>query len=281
MYNLKDKIIFTIWYLIRQKTFTYIAIWLITLIMWYIWIQNYISYKISVAEHDIKVRLFIDSKVSELKPLETQEQELKLKIDPLKSCIEWAKKTLWTTEIYDCNKQNVLIPKANADDDIIPSVLKKSKDDITMERICTYATINWKVSPLCNNQTLYDKLKWISEKKWVDFYLMLWIAQAESHIGANYAPWCWPEYNNLWGIKWKKLDDWTNVKDQPIPDKNWCWLYKFASIEDYWTSKANSLKIGYIDKWATTPEQISKYYVRWDWIVKTSWSNRVRIFYEF
>ena len=68
---------------------------------------------------------------------------------------------------------------------------------------------------------------------------------AESTIGKHYAKGCNASYNNWGGIKWKKLDDGTNVKDQKIPDENGCWVYKFESMEDYFISKANTLSIGY------------------------------------
>lgn len=155
------------------------------------------------------------------------------------------------------------------------------QDKIIQQKICELWKLNWNVSPLCNNTLLYNNLKKISEDKWVDFQLMLWISYAESHIWANFAPWCsLNTYYNLWWVKARKLDNWLTLKNQPIPDKNWCRLYKFNSIEDYWNSKANSLKFWYINKQCSTPECISKWYVIWNWVIKEWWSKRVNIFYN-
>lgn len=249
--KLKDKIIFMIWYLISKKTLIYSAIVLIALIMWYIWTNNYITYKITVAEHDRKVQEFIVSKEKELKPLETQANELKLKIQPLKSCIEGVKKTLGTTEIFNCNKVTSIIPKANADEYntwlIINTPIAKLEDKlldrdwILMKRICQYWKLNWKVSPLCNNWQLYDSMKWISEAYKIPFSIALGITFAESHIWVNYAWTCDSTYNNWWWVKWRIWSDWKAIKDQIIP-QNWCWVYKFGSVEDYWQSKMRTLQ---------------------------------------
>lgn len=198
-------------------------------------------------------------------------------MDKAKSCMDANSQTGTTV---DCD---TLIPQVHAETwSIVEKVEQEhnERDLILMDRICKYSTINGNVSPLCWNKDLFEKLKKISIDKWVDFWLMLWIAQAESHIWANYAKWCWPEYHNLWWVKARKLDNWQTIKDQILPDSNGCWLYKFNSIEDYWESKANSLKLWYINKQCTTPECISKWYVKWNWVVKPDWSDRVRIFYN-
>ncbi len=108
-----------------------------------------------------------------------------------------------------------------------------------MSRICQ------KGSPMCNDWKLYNTAKNIFEARWVPFWIALGIMNAESTLGKNYASWCDASYNNWWGIKWRILDDGTSVKDQSIPDKNGCWVYRFDSLEDYFKSKANTLGIGY------------------------------------
>jgi len=109
-----------------------------------------------------------------------------------------------------------------------------------MDNICK-VNIRGQKSPLCNNRNLYNSWKEIFEKKWLSRKIAIGIMYAESHIGANYAGTCNVSWNNWWGIKWRKTDDWKSIKDQKIP--NWwnCWLYKFDSVEDYFNSKANTL----------------------------------------
>lgn len=110
-----------------------------------------------------------------------------------------------------------------------------------MTKICSTNRGN---SPLCWDRDLFYKGKQIFESRWVPFDIALWIMNAESNVGSSYAGTCTTEYNNWWGIKRRKLDDGTSVRDQKIPN-NWCRLYKFDSVEDYFTSKANTLWIGY------------------------------------
>ena len=124
---------------------------------------------------------------------------------------------------------------------------------------------------------MYKKLKTISTNKWVEFWLLVWITYAESHIWANYSSSACIDYNNRSWIKRAKHDDGTTTKTK-LPDTNWCWIYKFDTIGNYWNSFANSIKMWYIDKDCKTPECISQYRVRSDWAVKDRWSNRVNMF---
>ena len=150
-------------------------------------------------------------------------------------------------------------------------------DKVLMNKICKYGKIHWNISPLCNNWDLYKKLKVISMNKWVEFWLLVGITYAESHIWANHSSDICATYNNRSGIKWKKLDNWTVLKNE-LPDENGCRLYKFDSVEDYRNSFTNSIKLWYIDKDCKTPECISQYRVRADWKVKDRWSYRVNLF---
>ena len=118
-------------------------------------------------------------------------------------------------------------------------------DETLMSRICDIS-IHWRKSPLCNNWELYNSWKKISEERWADRSIILGIMYSESHIGANYAGTCNSFWNNRWWVKARRDDDQKVKRDQPIPN-NWCWLYKFDSMEDYFITKANIIGNGY--KW--------------------------------
>jgi len=157
----------------------------------------------------------------------------------------------------------------------IPDIAKS--DDVLMDKICEYWKIHWNISPLCEDWELYLKLKWISDAVWVEFWLLVGITYSESHIWANFVgEKCW-DYNNWSWIKWRKYSNWKTDKPK-LPDSNWCWLYKFNKIDDYWESFAYTIKQWYIDKDCKTPECISQYYVWSDWKVKDKRSKRVNIF---
>ena len=146
------------------------------------------------------------------------------------------------------------------------------KEKLQMKRICE--SRNWK-SPVCNNRDLYYKLKNISQEVWVNYWLMLWITNAESNIWSNFAWDCKWTNNRSW-LKRKKTKENENIKIK-LPHK-WCRLYPFEDIEDFRYSFAYSLKYWYIDKWAKTPELISRNYVKNDWVIKEWRSKRVRYY---
>jgi len=142
-------------------------------------------------------------------------------------------------------------------------------------------------SPLCKDEALFDRLYQLTEERlpWKNFYpILLWITNAESSLGLNFARdrvwWTCTWRNNFWWIKWKKTDDWKSVKDQQIPDQYGCYLYKFNSIEDYWISKVNTMRYGYkgcID--SKTPIRcLSWPYVGDRNVQEQSWINNVSIF---
>lgn len=57
------------------------------------------------------------------------------------------------------------------------------------------------------------------------------------------------------------------------------YIRPFKSWDDFWQQYPQIMKVGYFDKGASTPEVISKWYVRGDgYIVKTSWVNGVKQF---
>jgi hypothetical protein len=76
------------------------------------------------------------------------------------------------------------------------------------------------------------------------FRVGIGIMNSESTLGTKYAGTCDQSYNNFGGIKYRILDTGKAVHDQTIP-QNGCWMYKFATMEDYFGSKYNSLGKGY------------------------------------
>lgn len=153
---------------------------------------------------------------------------------------------------------------------------EETSDEVIMNKICELWQINWKKSPLCNNKELYNKFKQISLDKWVDFWLMLWITYAESHIWANYLPsYCWSLNNWAW-MKWVRTDEWKMLWGK-FPDERWCRLYHFKDKESWWKWLANNLKYWYIERWCSTPECINEY---WVWKKSQRWINAVNKFYK-
>jgi hypothetical protein len=147
-----------------------------------------------------------------------------------------------------------------------------------MDRICKIS-IHWKNSPLCNNWELFNLWKRISEDRGADRKIILGIMYSESHIGANWAGTCNSSWNNRWWVKARRGDDQKVKRDQPIPN-NWCWLYKFDSMENYFITKANIIGDGY--KWCfnrnTTRDKvtcISRAYVGSPHKAEQSWINNV------
>lgn len=219
--------------------------------------------------------------------IEEKKQELQEELKALDVTLYCIKQNSQTGTIVDCDtlkSRDVKIEvKSELGNANLPSENsnKKNKWDRLNSLICEVWQINGNISPLCNNISLTKELYRISEDRWVDFMLMLWIAYAESHIGRNYAKWCDKSYNNMWGIK-RAIDwEWNKKKDQDIPDKNWCWIYKFNSLQKYWASKANSLYHWYYKKNCTTISCIAKYYVKGDWLRKPAYEARVNVFAEF
>jgi hypothetical protein len=118
-----------------------------------------------------------------------------------------------------------------------------------MENICSAAPN----SPLCGKWELYERLQDITYSRYDKdsriWEIMLGIAYAESHIGQSYTKdnvggTCY--WRNNWGwVKAKVLDSGKVIADQKLPDQYNCWLYKFDTIENYWTSKVNIITQNY------------------------------------
>ena len=113
-------------------------------------------------------------------------------------------------------------------------------------------------SPLCDDISTLQDLRYISEERGVSFWLMIGITHAESRIGTDFAPGCTPEYYNWGGVKARRLDTGEVIRDYPIPDYNGCWIYKFNSLQDYWISTSNIIKMGYLDKGCSEEDDVAR-----------------------
>lgn len=195
------------------------------------------------------------------------------------SCGEFLNKSLNT----GTGKTPQVLPPSKSIKSPLEDLIEDNTLDVLHDKVCQ-KQIN---SPLCKDRKLFDRLYQLTEERlpWKNFYpILLWITNAESSLGLNFARdrvwWTCTWRNNFWGIKWKKTDDWKSVKDQQIPDQYGCYLYKFNSIEDYWISKVNTMRYGYkgcID--SKTPIRcLSWPYVGDRNIQEQSWINNVSIF---
>lgn len=143
-------------------------------------------------------------------------------------------------------------------------------------------------SPICERETFYRLYKITEERlPWKNFFpILLGITNAESSLGTAYAKnnkgWYCTGYNNLGGVKYKKDDEWKSIRDQKIPQSDWCYLYKFESIDEYWKSKVNTIRYGYkgcINS-KTPVDCIGRYYVQWNGLSKPNWNRNVSIFLQ-
>lgn len=146
-----------------------------------------------------------------------------------------------------------------------------------MNKICKYGKIHWNVTPLCGNTWLYIMLKQISKAHNLNFELQIAITYKESHIWANFNPQRCSYTNNRSWIKGKKNDDWTTTKTK-LPNQTWCYLYEFATVEEYRESFSNSLKMWYIDAWCDNAVCLSRYYVGVRWPIKPEWVKTIQRF---
>lgn len=140
---------------------------------------------------------------------------------------------------------------------------KDKVDGKVMDKICELSSS----SPMCGDYEMLMKLMEISEKRWVDYKLLLGIMYAESHIGANFNIHNCGSTNNWAGLKARKYDDgsmseWFDKQYEKLNDEslNGCRLYKFDSVYDFFESLANTISIGY-KKCNEDPYCIMKSYV--------------------
>ena len=189
----------------------------------------------------------------------------------------------WATELYSWIALTIPVwvayagwdePTKKIARDDIKETTHSDRDIILMDRICTTA---WGRSPMCNNWSMYYSGKQIFEDAGVPRGIALWIMNAESNIWVNYAWTCDYSWNNWGGIKYRKNSDGSVTKDQAIPN-NWCRLYKFDTIDDYFRSKANTLGIWYkacFDGRSQPIRCISYAYVGSPNVAEQSWINNV------
>lgn len=147
---------------------------------------------------------------------------------------------------------------------------KDKVDSKVMNKICELSPN----SPMCNDYVMLNKLMEISDKRKVDYKLLLWIMYAESHIWANFNQENCRQTNNWGGVKNRKYDDWTvsekfDIQYQSLNlDLNGCWLYYFEDVEQFFESLANTISLWYA-KCNEDPYCIMKYYVgheSWAWV---------------
>lgn len=162
----------------------------------------------------------------------------------------------------------------------IHSVNAEKPDTITKVQsdICTLAP----KSALCSDLVLLTDIDDIAKRKGVPTRLILWIMYSESTLHTNYNKPICKTYNNPFGLKWKKYDDWHVVwfsGDRRKGDDNGCWLYKFSSIQEATESLANTLAVGYKScNFDTTC--IAYSYVWHPDIAEQSWIDRVQKIYN-
>ena len=147
-------------------------------------------------------------------------------------------------------------------------------------KVCKLWVKNGKVSPLCNDWAMYDYLSWLALEKGLSMEVMIWITYAESHIGTNFAPSqeC-SRMNNWWWVKAIKYDN-GKVEKYKLPYQ-WCWLYPFKDMKEFWRSLANTLSQWYVVKWCDSISCVSKYYVWERWPIKPSRVNKVSYFINY
>ena len=143
-----------------------------------------------------------------------------------------------------------------------------------MNRICELSPN----SPMCNDWEMLIDLKDVAEKRGTDYRLLLGIMYAESHIWYAFRPaHCWATNNRAW-LKARKYDDGTVSEwfDKQENKVEWCWLYNFNTVHEFFESLANTISIWYA-KCNNDIYCIGKVYV---WHESASWTNNVWKFYS-
>jgi len=202
----------------------------------------------------------------------------------------WAKADEKQKASYDCYRTqripDIDIPDLStwtASSGAISTVPPKKLDEL-FKSVCDAKPS----SPICDRAT-FDRLYKITEDRlpWKNFFpILLGITNAESSIWTAFAKdnkgWYCTGYNNLGGVKYKKDDEWKSIRDQKIPQSDWCYLYKFESIDEYWKSKVNTIRYWYkgcINS-KTPVDCIGRYYVQWNGLSKPNWNRNVSIFLQ-
>lgn len=279
---------------INTKTKIIIVISILTLFVGFFY-KNFTSDK--SREIFEKEKISLETQIADERKIRAEKKEIQEKLyaewqkadKELEVSINEKKERLEAIKTLLGEKSGGIIPTASASEiapknpeiSEIPETPKISKN--LHEKVCEKQPN----SPICKDKELFDRLQKITEErtnKPYMFAMLLGITNSESSLGTNYAPHAGcANYNNFGGIKWRKTDDGQSVRDQPIPQADGCWLYKFESYEDYWISKVNSIRYGYagclLDNPTVALQCISKWYVRGDGkIIKHGWVKNASIF---
>ena len=148
---------------------------------------------------------------------------------------------------------------------------------IIMDKVCR---ITKQQSPLCND---WEQLKYIdivATEHWLDPNILIGVTYSESKIGITFAPTldC-SRMNNWWWLKGYKHDN-GEVDVYALPYE-WCWLYPFKDMYQFWDGIANTIRWWYVDKGVNSIEDLSRRYVWKPWLVKSSRSIRVKFYMEY
>lgn len=169
-----------------------------------------------------------------------------------------------------------------SNDDEIVRLLREAElpKDYSVQNLHSKICKTTEKSPLCEDIEILRRIDSIAREKWVPTGLIIGIMFAESTLATNYNKPACAHYNNPFGIKGRKYDtgkvEWY-TKTKGRADSNWCWLYKFDSIDEATYSLANTISIGY--KACNNSVRCLAYsYVWHPEVAEESWMNRVNKF---
>lgn len=219
-------------------------------------------------------KILLETQIAEERKIRSEKKETQEKLyaewqkedKNLEESINEKKEQLEAVKTLLGEKRLSFMPTASASE-IVPENPENPKISKNLyEKVCEKKPN----SPICKDKELFERLQKITEErtdKPYMFAMLLGISNSESSLGTNYTPHAGcANYNNFGGIKWRKTDDGESIRDQPIPQADGCWLYKFESYEDYWISKVNTIRHGYTGCLVDNPnialQCISKWYVR-------------------
>lgn len=151
-------------------------------------------------------------------------------------------------------------------------------DQQLMSKICNTASN----SKLCNNYDLLNVLKAIANNNKAPVWILLGIMAHESKFWTVYhknnTVECRETTNNWHGSKWNNTAQWVKKTNTIWP---WCWLQHYDTIEEWFTSLARTIWVGY--KWCLSKKDpivcISYKYVGSPTVSEYTWVNHVKMFY--
>lgn len=151
-------------------------------------------------------------------------------------------------------------------------------DQQLMTKVCKTASN----SKLCNNWDLFNVLKSIAKNNNAPVWILLGIMAHESKFGTSYhksnTVECRETTNNRHGSKGNNTANWVKKTSKIWP---WCRLQHYDTIEEWFTSLARTIWVGY--KWCMSKNNpivcISYKYVWSPTISESSRVNHVKSFY--